>query len=506
MNTEITLTLLIFLPAVIGFAGCVFPKPFLWLSGLLLSAYSYFAWLALADPRGLEFSYRLVGLGGIEFSWDSYSFPMIFGASIALLITFSLFSSRFSHYFYQVCMVLFTALMISFTTVDLVSLFIALELTGFSAFLLIADRNDKKSLFNAFQYLIGGGLAMLIYLIGVVQAFTFSGSFLLADLVKAPPTAICLIIAGLLTKAGVFLCGLWVPNIYSHANCQSSSILAGCVTCAGIAPIARLSQALTPIGDSMVVVGVLSGVIAAGYAVFERESGRALGWSSVSQLGLAMLSPKYACLYAMQHGICKALLFSTLHANDRDESDSDHRQHAVSETTRSSTSELLRVVIFCLASLSIMGFPLLAGFITKNLLKYDLPYQATIIFNTSALLTSTVYVRLIYDRLLAYRNHLRLHPFSGEKFLANLLHFSNIVLILSSVFLITFSLGDYKLYKYVNIQSAFVAALIGLIMFISVKGIQAGDFVKPVTKTIDLVGAPFLVAALLLANLLYFKI
>ena len=74
------------------------------------------------------------------------------------------------------------------------------------------------------------------------------------------------------------------------------------------------------------------------------------------------------------------------------------------------------------------------------------------------------------------------------------------------MFLITFSLGDYKLYKYVNIQSAFVAALIGMIMFISVKGIQAGDFVKPVTKTIDLVGAPFLVAALLLANLLYFKI
>ena len=43
-------------------------------------------------------------------------------------------------------------------------------------------------------------------------------------------------------------------------------------------------------------------------------------------------------------------------------------------------------------------------------------------------------------------------------------------------------------------------------MFISVQGIQANDFVKPVTKTIDLVGAPFLVAALLLANLLYFKI
>ena len=505
MNSEITLTLLIFLPAVFGFAGCVFPRIFLWLSGLLLATYSYLSWFA--NQQGLELNYRLVGVGGIEFSWDSYSFPMIFGASIALLLTFSLFSSRFSHYFYQVCMVLLTALLISFTTVDLVSLFIALELTGFSAFLLIADRNDKRSLFNAFQYLIGGGLAMLIYLIGVVQAFTFSGSFLLADLTKAPDTAICLIIAGLLTKAGVFLCGLWVPNIYSHANCQASSILAGCVTCAGIAPIARLSQALTPIAESMVVVGVLSGVIAAIYAVFERESGRALGWSSVSQLGLAMLSPSYACLYAMQHGICKALLFSTLHAHDREdfESNSSHAPSGQS-TQAGSTSELLRVGVFCLASLSIMGFPLLAGFITKNLLKYDLPYQADIIFTTSALLTSTVYARLIYDRLVAYKHHLKLFPFSKTQFFQNLFHFPNIILLLSAVFLIGFSLRDFELYKYDNIESAFASAILGVIMFVSVKGIQAGDFVKPVTKTIDLVGAPFLVAALLLANLLYFKI
>lgn len=505
MNSEITLTLLIFLPAVFGFAGCVFPRIFLWLSGLLLATYSYLSWFA--NQQGLELNYRLVGVGGIEFSWDSYSFPMIFGASIALLLTFSLFSSRFSHYFYQVCMVLLTALLISFTTVDLVSLFIALELTGFSAFLLIADRNDKRSLFNAFQYLIGGGLAMLIYLIGVVQAFTFSGSFLLADLTKAPDTAICLIIAGLLTKAGVFLCGLWVPNIYSHANCQASSILAGCVTCAGIAPIARLSQALTPIAESMVVVGVLSGVIAAIYAVFERESGRALGWSSVSQLGLAMLSPSYACLYAMQHGICKALLFSTLHAHDREDFESNSSHAPSGQSTQvGSTSELLRVVVFCLASLSIMGFPLLAGFITKNLLKYDLPYQADIIFTTSALLTSTVYARLIYDRIVAYKHHLKLFPFSKTQFFQNLFHFPNIILLLSAFFLVGFSVRDFELYKYDNIESAFASAILGVIMFVSVKGIQAGDFVKPVTKTIDLVGAPFLVAALLLANLLYFKI
>ena len=36
--------------------------------------------------------------------------------------------------YFQVCLVLFTALLISFSTVDLVSMFIALELLGFQLF------------------------------------------------------------------------------------------------------------------------------------------------------------------------------------------------------------------------------------------------------------------------------------------------------------------------------------------------------------------------------------
>ena len=143
---------------------------------------------------------------------------------------------------------------------------------------------------------------------------------------------------------------------------------------------------------------------------------------------------------------------------------------------------------------------------TKNLLKYDLPYQADIIFTTSALLTSTVYARLIYDRLKDYRAHLKEYPFSLAKFSENIFYFPNIALIASAIFLIGFAVQDFELYTYSNIESAIVSAIIGVIMFISVQGIQANDFVKPVTKTIDLVGAPFLVAALLLANLLYFKI
>ena len=158
-----------------------------------------------------------------------------------------------------------------------------------------------------------------------------------------------------------------------------------------------------------------------------------------------------------------------------------------------------------------MGFPFLTGFVTKNWVKSDLPYEAKIIYTTAALLTSTVYARLIYDRTSHYiKNY-------GTKSIINLQHISrNVIdilstprlwiLILSFSLLIAYSFTQRDIYYASSISSAITSAILGGILFVSVVGIQADEFVKPVTRTLDLVGAPFLVAALLLANLLYLKI
>ncbi len=489
---------LTYLPATLGFLGCIKPKfifPVAMLSLLGISGISLRAIFS-----GFETSYKLMWTGGIEFSFDQNTFPLLFGASLSLLIVLSLYRDKLSHYFYQICLVLLTALTVSFSAQDLISIYIALELTGFCAFILIADRNDNKSLFHSFQYLIGGGLAMLIYLIGVVQGFQFSGTFLISDLSTATTPALCLIVAGLLTKAGIFICGLWVPNIYSHANRQTAAILSGCVTCAGIAPIARLSESMEPIGNSMVVIGVLSAIIAALYAVFERDDGRALGWSSVSQLGLAILSPSYACIYAMQHGLCKTLLFSTLSSPHENDSDKNSEQQSPTNVP-----EWLLVTIFVIASLSIMGLPLTSGFLTKTWLKGDIPLEASLITSTSTLLTATVYARLIWTRVSLNRRNLTIQQL--RKAVDNIrINPQSMILLLSGILIIAFSLSYPGAYYYENIQSSLTAIVLASFLYTSVAGLQTESFVKPVTKTLDLVGAPFVVAALLLANLFYFKI
>tara|TARA_E500000178_G_scaffold281698_1_gene282054 strand:- start:221 stop:697 length:477 start_codon:yes stop_codon:yes gene_type:complete len=158
-----------------------------------------------------------------------------------------------------------------------------------------------------------------------------------------------------------------------------------------------------------------------------------------------------------------------------------------------------------------MGFPFLTGFVTKNWVKSDLPYEAKIIYTTATLLTSTVYARLIFDRTSHYIKH------HGTRLIVNLQNINrNVIdilstprlwiLILSSSLLIAYSFTQGDVYYASSISSAITSVILGCILFVSVVGIQADEFVKPVTRTLDLVGAPFLVAALLLANLLYLKI
>ena len=510
IDSPLFYTLITFLPATLGFLGCVFHRILFPISISFLAGITVFSFAGIFNAW--ELSYTLMWTGGIQFSFDLFTYQLLFGASFSILSSLVLFRKFLSHYFYQISLILLSALIVAFSAIDLVSIYIALELTGFCAFLLIADRSDNKSLFNSFQYLIGGGLAMLIYLIGVISAFQFSGSFLIKDLSSATPIALCLIVAGLLTKAGIFICGLWVPNIYSHASPQSSSILAGCVTCAGIAPIARMSNDLVPIANSMVVIGVLSAVIAALYAVFERNDGRALGWSSVSQLGLAILSPTYACVYAMQHGICKTLLFSTLNPEDppppiHQDISKHHQLDFKDENILSNFQNYSSLIVFVVASLSVMAFPLTSGFITKNLLKGDIPINAKIIVSTSTLLTTTVYVRLIWSRIQTF---LKFNKIINKKTLEQSIHsrwhVNQFYLCACTVGIIVFGVSEWSFMTYQNIYSALTATALGIILFASVVGLQTSKIVKPVTRTLDLVGAPFVVAALLLANLLYFKI
>jgi multicomponent Na+:H+ antiporter subunit D len=122
-------------------------------------------------------------------------------------------------------------------------------------------------------------------------------------------------------------------------------------------------------------------------------------------------------------------------------------------------------------------------------------------------MTTTVYARLIWSRIVRFRNNLdeRIGQ-ADNKTKISTLNPRSFILIVSGILLIGCSFSYIGAYYPANIRDSFIALILGTILYTSVAGLQAEDIVKPVTRTLDLVGAPFVVAALLLANLFYFKI
>jgi len=198
----------------------------------------------------------------------------------------------------------------SFVCTDLISLYVTLEVVGISAFLLILSSRTDRALWVALRYLLIGNTAMTLFLIGAGLLYSQTGSFAMAALQDLPfgaPQALLLV--GLLTKAGLFLSGLWLPRTHAEAPPEISALLSGVVVTAGALPLLRLATLSGPISLVLQGVGLASALLGAVYGLLASDAKRLLAWSTLSQMGLVVLSPLSGGLLALAHGLAKGALF-----------------------------------------------------------------------------------------------------------------------------------------------------------------------------------------------------
>ena len=124
--------------------------------------------------------------------------------------------------------VLLGGLNICFVVSDLISLYVALELVGIVAFLLILRDGSPQRLWIGLRYLLISNTAMTLYLVGAALAYAITGSFRFSSLSGLPMGAAQeLLLLGLFTKGGLFLPGLWLPRSHAEAPSDVSPAL-GC--------------------------------------------------------------------------------------------------------------------------------------------------------------------------------------------------------------------------------------------------------------------------------------
>jgi multicomponent Na+:H+ antiporter subunit D len=371
-------------PFFIGFSGYLLPRwtPHLGL-GIALSSGVY-GLLHTFDVQPLPV--ELLDSFGVTLQIDTLSgYFILTNALVTAAVVLYCWTTGKSAFFYTQLIILHGSLNAVFICADFISLYVALEVIGIASFLLIAYPRSDRSIWVALRYLLVSNTAMLFYLIGAVLVYQANHSFAFTGLSQAPTEAIALIVLGLLTKGGVFISGLWLPLTHSEADTPVSAILSGAVVKAGVFPLVRCAALVDELGILLSLFSVGTAVLGVCYAIWERDTKRLLASSTVSQVGFILAAPSAAGIYALGHGVAKAALF--LIAGNLPSRDLGQlRQMAIGWPLR---------LALTIASLSIVGVPLLVGFGAKALAVKDLASWQGIALNICAVGTAIAFAKLI---------------------------------------------------------------------------------------------------------------
>jgi multicomponent Na+:H+ antiporter subunit D len=383
MNT-ITIAWVTF-PFFLGFVIFLFPKFDRYLALLGAVASAGFAWQLFVQQSPLEL--KLLDNFGVTLLVDRLSgFFILTNALVTAAVLLYCWRSDKTAFFYAQTIIVHGSVNAAFACTDFISLYVALEVSGIAAFLLIAYPRSDRSIWVALRYLFISNTAMLFYLVGAGLVYQASHSFSFIGLKDAPPEALALIFVGLLVKGGVFVSGLWLPLTHSESETPVSALLSGVVVKAGVYPLIRCALIVEELDPLIRVFGVATALLGVFYAVFEKDTKRMLAFHTVSQLGFILAAPEVGGFYALTHGLVKSALF--LIAGNLPSRSFKELQHQPIHTPI--------WIALVIASFSISGFPLLAGFgakvlTTKNLL----PWQV-IGMNIAAFGTAISFAKFIF--------------------------------------------------------------------------------------------------------------
>jgi NADH-quinone oxidoreductase subunit N len=242
-------------------------------------------------------------------------FKLLLALSAGLVILASQdYVSKFNNFqgeYYALLMISVLGMMLLTAATDLISIYVALELSGISLYVLTAFLKDKKSTEAGLKYLLLGAVASAILLYGMTFVYGITGKtcmVCIADIVQSLPVnnilqnpallmGIVLLIAGFGFKIASFPFQMWVPDVYEGAPTPVTAYLSVASKAAGFAVITRVLLGLfgQPVwlsADWGMIIAVLSAITMTFgnvVALMQNNIKRLFGYSSVAQAGYLMV-------------------------------------------------------------------------------------------------------------------------------------------------------------------------------------------------------------------------
>ncbi len=307
---------------------------------------------------------------------------------------------------YYAWQALFVAAMLTLALADnFLLLYIAWELVGLCSYLLIGfwfeNPGPREAAKKAFVVTRIGDVGLLV---GILLLWLNVGSFSMTEAFAAvesgalgagTTTAVAiLLLLGAMGKSAQFPFHVWLPDAMEGPTPVSALIHAATMVIAGVYLVARAFPIFAASPEALMViasVGMVTALGAATIALVSTDLKRILAYSTVSHLGLMMLSLgalgwTAAVFHLMAHGFAKALLFlgagSVMHGVGA------HGDVDIRRVGGLRKAMPLTATVFCIGALSLGGIPILSGFWSKDEILLAVSHHLPAIFIVLAFLTA----------------------------------------------------------------------------------------------------------------------
>ena len=379
---------------------------------------------------GSEISYQLGGWPppiGIEYRIDATNAFLLF--LISSLSTIVLFWARKgleaevprkSHMlFYALFLLCLTGLLGVVITGDAFNVFVFLEISSLSTYVLVAQgfHSDKRALTASYNYLIMGTIGATFFVIGIGFLYMATGTLNMADLAeriadqkdsRTIQAAFAFIVVGMGLKAAIYPLHFWLPNAYTFAPSPVAAFLSGTATKMAVYVLLRFMftvfqpEFLEHIGILETVIlpfAIIAMFASSASAFLQRDLKRMLAHSSVAQLGYMLLGIGLfsqtgltaTIIHLFNHGITKAALFLGVGSFVFVVGGASYDKLKGLGKTMPWTSAAMVV-----SAMSLIGIPGTAGFISKWLLVQAALEKGWWIFAFLIVLSSLIAVAYIW--------------------------------------------------------------------------------------------------------------
>ncbi len=299
---------------------------------------------------------------------------------------------------------------------DMISFLLAWELMSISScFLVVYDYEQKETRHAAYIYFVftQAGALFIFAAFGLLHSLTGSFSLTAGATIPEPLKLIIFFIAflGFASKAGVFPLHIWLPHAHPAAPSHVSAIMSGVMIKMGIYGMIRLYLSLTPnsaaIGRTILILGMISGILGVVYAMGQYNLKRLLAYSSIENIGIiliglgigmmgissgntamAMFGFTGGLMHVLNHAVFKSLLFMAAGSVA-------HGTGTLNMERLGGLLKQMRVtgITFLVGSVAICGLPPLNGFVSEFFI-YNGAFQSRTLSNTDFLLALLAVVSL----------------------------------------------------------------------------------------------------------------